>query len=376
MEKIDLVLKQQHLDHAALFDRMEEVATEYREQILARELAAGLRAPTRQLLAGMLVYELPVPLPAVAALFPDRSESEIHAALAAAAAVGLVEEEPQPAEPVYRVPRLLEPILEPDHPADPGPLIEAAAAALFRLCWEGDYPASEAESLEIARLGRLARRVDIAAPVIYSIGRRWIYATRYREAFPLFTEAIDAVGRDYRLIGGLGEVSAFLGDGDEANRLLDEALSACPSGEERTRLALGHAYSNLLIQRGRTEDALKILREQQLPAAERLGDVHARAVTLGQIADVLARRGETDEALRICRDDVLPPLRRIDDPATMAQVLIRMALYSSHSGRREDAIQYLGEAVPFAVRAGDRGTLEFLKRILGGTDLSDQGEPA
>ena len=301
MEMIDLVLKQKHLDHAALFDRMEEVATEYREQILARELAAGLPEPTRQLLAGTLVYELPVPLPAVAALFTDRADGEIRAALAAAAAVGLVEEEPQPAGPVYRVPRLLEPILEADRPADPGPLIEGAASALFGLWWKSDRRASEDESLEIARLGQLAGRGDIAAPVIHSIGRRWINASRYLEASTLYVGAIAAVGRDYRLVGGLGQVSAFLGDGDEANRLLDEALSGCPPGDEWTRLVLGSAYADLLIGRGRTEEALKILREQQLPATERLGDVRSRAITWGQIADVLAERGETDEALRIRR---------------------------------------------------------------------------
>ena len=70
MERLDLVLKDKSLDLDALIARMEAVATEFREQVLVAGLAAGLAKPTRQLLAGLLVYEQPVPFEAIPPLFP------------------------------------------------------------------------------------------------------------------------------------------------------------------------------------------------------------------------------------------------------------------------------------------------------------------
>ena len=194
MEWLDRVLKQKSLDHDMLLKRMEEVENDFRDKVLARELVAGLPEPTRRLLAGMLVYELPVPFAAVTALFPDRGEGEVRDGLAAAAAVGLVEEEPQLGGTVYRVPRLLGPILAADCPADLGPLVDAAASALFKRWWESDYQPTEFETLEIARLGRQARRADVVAPVTAAIGQSWLNQYRYQEASNLYAEAIAAIG--------------------------------------------------------------------------------------------------------------------------------------------------------------------------------------
>ena len=44
---------------------------------------------------------------------------------------------------------------------------------------------------------------------------------------------------------------------------------------------------------------------------QRLGDVRAKAVTMGKIADVLHARGDLDEALRIRREEQLPVYERL-----------------------------------------------------------------
>jgi hypothetical protein len=49
----------------------------------------------------------------------------------------------------------------------------------------------------------------------------------------------------------------------------------------------------------------------QLPVYERLGDVRAKAVAMGKIADVLEARGDLDEALRIRRQEQLPVIERL-----------------------------------------------------------------
>ena len=70
---------------------------------------------------------------------------------------------------------------------------------------------------------------------------------------------------------------------------------------------------------------------------ERLGDVHSRTVTMGQVADILAGRGETEEALRIRREGQLrcssglPVFERLGDVRERAVTLykIGMALLTS-----------------------------------------------
>ncbi len=88
-------------------------------------------------------------------------------------------------------------------------------------------------------------------------------------------------------------------------------LAAEPPLPEDLRLPLLDELAGLLESLGELDGALRIRREEELPVYERLGDVHARAVTLGQIADVLQARGELDEALRIRREEQLPVYERL-----------------------------------------------------------------
>jgi len=43
---------------------------------------------------------------------------------------------------------------------------------------------------------------------------------------------------------------------------------------------------------GQLDEALRIRQEEQLPVFERLGDVHAKAITVGRMADILQVQGQ------------------------------------------------------------------------------------
>ena len=60
--------------------------------------------------------------------------------------------------------------------------------------------------------------------------------------------------------------------------------------------------ADIAYQRGDYDEALRIRREIELPAYERLGDTRSAAVTWGKIADIAYQRGDYDEALRIRRE--------------------------------------------------------------------------
>ncbi|MEZ4869727.1 MAG: CHAT domain-containing protein [Caldilineaceae bacterium] len=108
---------------------------------------------------------------------------------------------------------------------------------------------------------------------------------------------------------------------DEAlTRLRDAATVFAELGDVRERAVTMGQIADILQQRGESDEALRIRREEQLPVYERLGDVRERAVTMGQIADILQQRGESDEALRIYLEECLPVLQRIQDLDSLAHV--------------------------------------------------------
>ncbi len=95
--------------------------------------------------------------------------------------------------------------------------------------------------------------------------------------------------------------------------LSDAAALATEQNDPLTAAFAWGQIADVLQQRGQTDEALRIRREEELPVYERLGDVHAKAVTLGKIANVLKKRGQTDEALRIRREEELPVYERLGD---------------------------------------------------------------
>ncbi|MCG8549114.1 MAG: CHAT domain-containing protein, partial [Desulfobacterales bacterium] len=77
-------------------------------------------------------------------------------------------------------------------------------------------------------------------------------------------------------------------------------------GDEKSCAVTMGKIADILQQKGDTDEALRIRKEEELPVYDRLGDVRSRAVTMGQIADILQQKGDTDEALRIHMDERLP----------------------------------------------------------------------
>jgi len=97
------------------------------------------------------------------------------------------------------------------------------------------------------------------------------------------------------------------------------------AGDIRSRAITMGKIADILGQRGETDEALRIRREEELPVFERLGDIRERAVTMGKIADILGQRGETDEALRIHIEERLPVAKRMHDTDSIAHVRLACA---------------------------------------------------
>ncbi len=91
---------------------------------------------------------------------------------------------------------------------------------------------------------------------------------------------------------------------------LERGLTVPASDEgERAQLAVAHADAT------QQDDPVRALAafEAARSVFERLNDVRSIAVTMGKIADILQQRGETDEALRIRREEEMPVYERLGD---------------------------------------------------------------
>jgi hypothetical protein len=88
---------------------------------------------------------------------------------------------------------------------------------------------------------------------------------------------------------------------------------------------------------------------------ERPGDVRAKAVTQGKIADVLQARGDLDEALRIRREEELPVYERLGATRDLlvGRAKVALNLLARNAPRdREEAAELLRQAHAAAEKMG------------------------
>jgi len=103
--------------------------------------------------------------------------------------------------------------------------------------------------------------------------------------------------------------------------------------EAKTQVYLGNALATL----GDVKRCLTLYREAA-DLHQRLGDVRAKAVTMVKIADILQQRGQTDEALHIHREECIPIFERLGDVRSLviARAKIGMVLLEEPSPTEAD----------------------------------------
>ncbi len=131
-------------------------------------------------------------------------------------------------------------------------------------------------------------------------------------------------------------------------------LAAEPPLPEDLQLQLLDELASLLEGLGQLDEALRIRQEEELPVYERLGDVHSKAITQGQIADILQARDQLDEALRILKEELLPVFDRLGDVREKAITQGRIADILQGRGQLDEALRIrTEEELPVFERLGD-----------------------
>jgi tetratricopeptide (TPR) repeat protein len=177
LEWLDRVLRDGATEPQVILDAMAGRAKEFRESILAEILLKQQSTELKDLLSRMQVFELPVPKSAITAIVAGMNALE--ATLQRAIALGLVECNRSGGETMYRLPRILMPLLETIQ--DPA-LYQLGLNELYRLWWSKETQRNEERAIELYRLAELAQSDEICTEIGEALALRWNTQGRFRDA--------------------------------------------------------------------------------------------------------------------------------------------------------------------------------------------------
>ncbi|MEA5568305.1 tetratricopeptide repeat protein [Anabaena sp. UHCC 0399] len=343
----------------AILQKMQGEKERFRENILAEELLKLQKPSLRKMLGKMLVYELPVPKAAISPICGEISGWEGD--LQRAASLGLVEEVTiNGGEVLYRVPRILAPLLE----FAGEELYPQAAQVLYRLWRKEVESATEAQGLEIHRLALLGKDEGIAGEIASSLANNLLRHSRYREALHL-CKSTSEITQDYRVLKEMAYCEQQLGNVAPALEYYQQALKLCPAEDERELASISHYLGILKAEQGEIEQAIALY-QQSLEIKQRIGDVEGEAATLYQIAVIYECFGEVEQAIALY-NQVLEIDERTGNVKGKAATLHQLAIIYAKLGEVEQAIVFNQQSLEIRQHIGDvqgeANTLHSLARI-------------
>ncbi|WZI66361.1 MAG: hypothetical protein HEQ35_24990 [Gloeotrichia echinulata IR180] len=184
-----------------ILQRLAADPVELREQVLVEALLEQMDETMRAMLSRGLVFELPVPREAFAAIcenIPNLSDY-----INRAVALGLLEVSHDEA---LRVPRILPVQLEGGEA-----LHKQAAEVLYRLWLEEAETSTEEQKLEIHRLALRGKEEKIAVEIAGKLARSWKRKSRFREAVKLCKSTLE-ITENYLVLHQLALSEQELGE--------------------------------------------------------------------------------------------------------------------------------------------------------------------
>ena len=354
LERLDLLLLAEKLDVSAILERMQEKTAEFREEILNEELLKQLSPELTKMLELALVYQLPVPRAAIAAVCT--SIVEIEKILDRAIALGLLEVSPDSS---VRVPRILSLNL----PEDSEDLHREAAEFLYRLWWKEGESSTEEQGLEIHRLAMLGKVEKIAVEIAKFVTSQWKNKSRFREAVKTCEETL-AVFPDYRIFHSLARSEAELGNTDVAKKYYLKALDECPPEDEKEKATIVHNLAGIYANQGEVEKAIAFY-QQSLELLEKIGNVQGKAASLHQLAGIYANQGEVEKAIALYQQSLVID-EKIGNVQGKAASLHQLAGIYANQGDVEKAIAFYQQSLELKEKIGNvQGKAASLHNLAG-----------
>ncbi|MEH2338538.1 tetratricopeptide repeat protein [Nostoc sp.] len=350
LEWLDKILSENIADNlATILKKMEMAEEKFRENILAEELLKQQTPGLRKMLGKLLVYELPVPQAAISPICEDISSWESH--IQRAEILGLLEVTlTNNGERLYRVPRILSPLLEfPENPKSEE-LYKQAAQILYCLWWEEAESSTEAQKLEIHRLALLGKDGEIAVKIADHLTSRWHNSSRFRESVKTCQDTLE-IFKDYRILHNLARSKKELGDTDQALQNYQQALDYCSEDDTKEKAAIILNLAILYGDKGEVEEAIALF-NQSLEISERIGDIQTKAATLYQLGIFYTKKGEVDKAIPFYNQS-LEMFECIGNFKGKAATLHCLGYIYADKGEVDEAIALYNQSLEIKERIGD-----------------------
>jgi tetratricopeptide (TPR) repeat protein len=331
-----------------ILQKMADKEKEFREDILAEELLKQQTPALRQMLGKLLVYELPVPLAAISPICEDISSWESHKQRAEI--LGLLEVTlTNNTERLYRVPRILSPLLFPENPKGEE-LYKQAAQILYRLWWEEAETATEAQKLEIHRLALLGKDEGIAAETASSLAKDLLNKGRFREGIHLCKSTLE-ITKNHSVLKEIAYCEHQMGEVDRALNYYEQALNLCPAEDEQELASIYLNFGMLKSQKGDVDEAFALY-NQSLEIFERTGNVQGKAETLYYLGNIYANKGDVDKAITLFNQS-LEINERIEGVQGKAATLKCLGNIYASKGEVNQAIALLNQSLETFERIED-----------------------
>jgi tetratricopeptide (TPR) repeat protein len=332
-----------------ILQKMADKEKEFREDILAQELLKQQTPALRLMLGKLLVYELPVPQAAISPICEDISSWESHKQRAEI--LGLLEVTlTNNTERLYRVPRILSPLLEfPENPKGEE-LYKQAAQILYRLWWEEAEGATEAQKLEIHRLALLGNDEKIAGKIANSLAGHLRNQSRFREAIHLCKSTLE-ITKNHSVLKEIAYCKHQMGEVEQALNYYQQALNTCPAEDEGELASIYHHFGILKADKGEVDEVIALY-NQSLEIKERIGDVQGKAATLHCMGILYANKGEVDEAIALYNQS-LEINERIGNVQGKAATLHCLGVLYANKGEVDQAITLYNQSLEINERIGN-----------------------
>ncbi len=272
---------------AEILARLEADPVELREKVLAKALLEQIDPTLEEILRRGLVYELPVPREALAAVCEEIPNLDEY--INRAVALGLLEVSPDES---LRVPHILPLKLLEDRKS-----LYSQGAKSLNQSWrvETEGYLSEEQCIEIHRLALLGKERVIALETSSALSVKWHQQSRTFEVVSICCTTLE-IFEDDSVLNNLAHAEKKLGETDSAIKHYRRALEICSPDNQKKRAKIINNLAVIYVQIGQIENAISSL-QHSLEISQDIGDPELQMMALHEMARICTLRGQLYEAI-------------------------------------------------------------------------------
>ncbi|MEH2204903.1 MAG: tetratricopeptide repeat protein [Nostoc sp.] len=348
LEWLDKILQNKTVDVATILNRLAADPVELRELVLAEALLEQMDTTMREMLSRGLVFELPVPREALAAVCDTIPNLEHY--ISRAVALGLLEVSHDEA---LRVPRILPLLLIQDKN------FYSLAVKILNQIWrvETEGNLTEDKCIEIHRLALLGREKNIAIETCSALAI-------FRQGLSLYRDAVNicqftlVIFKDWSILNELARAEKQLGDTKNALYHYHEALKLCPLYNKKQRATILHNLSIIYLETGKPKQAI-YFNKKSWEVSQKINSYEHLMMVYHGMAIICTQQGKLDEAIEYY-EKALEAAERIEEELIVTQkarykavCLNNIAYIHTLNGHFEAAIPLYEKSIQVMEELGD-----------------------